>query len=144
MKKTINILISLGFLFFIANISIASGAILNGGTNDELKVNTELVKQGSGFGEANIGSIIATLIQAGLGLLAAIFLVLMIIAGFQWMTAGGNEAQVKKAQDTIKTAVIGLIIVLAAYAITYFIFKFLPFSSGATGNTGNNGGMTGN
>jgi ABC-type phosphate transport system auxiliary subunit len=59
----------------------------------------------------------------------------MIVAGFQWMTAAGNETKVEKALSMIKTAVIGLIIVLAAYAITYFIFTYLPFSGTGTAST---------
>lgn len=38
-----------------------------------------------------------------------------------WMTAGGDEQKVTKAKDLITQAVIGLIVVLAAYAITAFI-----------------------
>ena len=75
-----------------------------------------------------VGSIVALLVRAALGLLAIIFLILLIMAGFNWMTTGGDESKVKKARDTIKTAVIGLFIVLAAYMITYFIFSVLPFS----------------
>ena len=53
--------------------------------------------------------------------LGVIFLLLMIYGGYIWMMAAGNETQVEKAKNIIKNAAIGLIIVLAAYAITYFI-----------------------
>jgi len=72
-----------------------------------------------------IGDIIAVLIQAFLGLLGVIFLILVIMAGINWMTAGGNEDKVTKAKKTLSRAVIGLIIVVSAYAITYFVFKYL-------------------
>jgi hypothetical protein len=68
--------------------------------------------------------------------------VITIIAGYQWMTAGGNEEQVAKAKKNISNAVIGLIIILAAYAITWFIFTYLPMSAG-TGGESTNGGTTG-
>jgi hypothetical protein len=42
------------------------------------------------------------------------------------MTAGGNEEKVGKAKETLWRAVIGLIIVASAYAITYFVFTNLP------------------
>lgn len=86
----------------------------------------------AGFSNIGIGSIAATLISIVLGFLALIFLVLTIMAGFKWMTAGGNDEEVKKAQTSLKNAVIGLVIVLAAYAITYFIFNTLPFSGGGS------------
>lgn len=65
--------------------------------------------------------IVASVVTVLLGLLGVIFLILMIYGGFLWMTDRGNEEQVKKAQGLIKSAIIGLIIVVAAYAITVFI-----------------------
>jgi len=78
---------------------------------------------------------VATIIQVVLGLLGTIFVILMIYAGILWMTAGGNDTQVKKAQNIIQRAVIGLIIVVLAYAITYFIFQNLP-NGGESGGQG--------
>jgi amino acid transporter len=62
-----------------------------------------------------------TIIGAALSFIGVIFLILMIYAGFKWMTAGGNEEETKKAKELIIAAVIGLIIVLSAYAITAYI-----------------------
>jgi uncharacterized membrane protein YwzB len=67
-------------------------------------------------------------------LLAIVFVILIIIAGFHWMMAGGNEEAIKKAQSSIKSALMGLIIVLAAWGIVSFVFNYLPFS-------GSDGGM---
>ena len=69
--------------------------------------------------------IAAKLIVVVLGFLAAIFLALTIYAGFRYMTAAGNEDQVKKAVAQIRDSVIGLLIVLAAWALTYFILRVL-------------------
>lgn len=49
------------------------------------------------------------------------FLILMIYAGITWMMAEGNEQQIGKAKTLIINAIIGIIIVFAAYAITSFI-----------------------
>jgi len=78
--------------------------------------------QATNLGSADIRFTTANLIQVALGLLGTICVVLMLYAGFMWMTAAGNEENVKKAQDIIKYAVIGLIIILSAYAITRFLF----------------------
>lgn len=69
-------------------------------------------------------------IQGALALLGVIFLVLLVYGGYLWMIARGEEAEVTKAKDTIKMAVIGLIIVLAAYAITYYVVFYLSTASG--------------
>lgn len=50
--------------------------------------------------------------------LGVVFLGLMIYAGFIWMMARGNEQEVARAKNIIIYAVIGLVVVLAAYAIT--------------------------
>lgn len=69
------------------------------------------------FLNTRIGSVIGIL----LSFVGVIFLILIIYAGISWMTASGNQEKVTKAKDLIINAVIGLIIVLAAYAITAFI-----------------------
>jgi len=69
------------------------------------------------FLSTRLGSIIGTL----LSFLGVIFMILVIYGGILWMTARGNEAQVDKAKNLLVNAIIGLIIVLAAYAITAFI-----------------------
>ena len=66
-----------------------------------------------------------TIIQYILGFLGIIFLILIIIGGYQWMTAGGNEETIGKAKKRIINATMGLAIVLMAYAISYFIIYFL-------------------
>ena len=45
----------------------------------------------------------------------------MIYGGITWMTAGGNETTVTNAKKTITAAIIGLVIVISAYAITLFL-----------------------
>jgi len=60
-------------------------------------------------------------ISVALSLLGVIFLGLSIYAGYLWMTARDEEAKVEEAQKILKAAVIGLIIVVSAYAISYFV-----------------------
>lgn len=61
-----------------------------------------------------------------LSFLGIVFLLLILIAGFMWMTAAGNDVKAQKAKKVMTTAVIGLIIISAAYAITAFIGDSLP------------------
>ena len=80
--------------------------------------------------------IVANIINIVYGLIGVIFFILIIYGGILWMTAGGNDTQVKKAQNSIQRAAIGLLIVVLAYAITYFILSvvfnihYLPSSMG--------------
>jgi hypothetical protein len=79
-------------------------------------------KQGTTFVDSP-ATIVGRLISAALGLVGIIFFVLMVYAGFLWMTARGNEKATTKAKEAIVSAVIGLVIVAGAYAITNLIFK---------------------
>ncbi len=69
----------------------------------------------------DIRIIVARIIQVALGLLGIIFLVIIITAGYKWMTAAGNEEKVREAKDQLIRGVIGLIIILVAYSITVFV-----------------------
>jgi len=60
-------------------------------------------------------------IKTFLSLLGIIFVVLMIYGGYIWMNARGNKEQVAKAIELIRDAIIGIIVIVAAYAITYFV-----------------------
>ena len=116
-------------LVLAANFYIASGVGADTAKDD---LQTQLNKAGAPWGgavptgETSLAGIVATVVKAFLGLLGIIFLVLIIYAGFEWMTAQGAEKKVDKAKDTLTRAVIGLIIIIAAYSITYFVFTSLP------------------
>lgn len=78
--------------------------------------------------------IIGTVIKAALGLVGVIFLVLMVYAGYIWMIARGDESKTSKAKDTITAAIIGIIIVVGAYALTNFVVTAMTSAGG--GGTG--------
>jgi len=80
---------------------------------------------GSAYGgqKTDLRIIITEFIKLALSFLAIIFVVLILYAGFRYMTAAGNQDQTKKSMAQIRDAVIGLIIVLAAWAITSFILR---------------------
>ncbi len=68
---------------------------------------------------------VARIIQIALGFLGTIAVVLVIYAGFLWMTSEGNVDKLKRAKDILKSAAIGLLIILSAFAIVTFIIDKL-------------------
>jgi hypothetical protein len=64
---------------------------------------------------------VTNIIQWVLSFVGVLFLILMIYGGFTWMTSNGNQESIQKAQKIVGSAVIGLVIVLSAYAITLFM-----------------------
>ncbi len=97
-------------------------------------------KIGNKFGaNTDIQGIIVGIIKTFLTFLTIIFIILILIAGFKWMTAAGNEEQIKEARSQLSHAIIGLIIILSAYAITHFVFDVLIESTTGTDPIGPHG-----
>lgn len=65
-----------------------------------------------------------------LGLLAVIALILLIYSGFSFMFSGGNSEKTKKAKDVIVTTIIGLVLILSAFAISNYAFSVLNKATG--------------
>ena len=65
--------------------------------------------------------IIGNLISVFLGVLGIIFVILTVYAGYLYMTAAGDKDKVGKAKTMLAQAIIGLIIIVAAYAISSFV-----------------------
>lgn len=94
----------------------------------------QTVGKDAGYADASdttLMEILGTVISGLLGLLGAIFIILIVVSGYNWMTASGDEQKIDKAKDTIRSAIIGLIIIVGAYAIWSFVSGYL-----VTGDTG--------
>ncbi len=72
-------------------------------------------------GNSSLPEIVGKIIRVVLTLLGIVFLGLIVYAGFIWMIAAGNEDKVTRSKDTMRRALIGLIIVVGAYAISQFV-----------------------
>ncbi len=75
----------------------------------------------TGLGEADLEQTIARLIKVALGFLGIIAVIIVLMGGFKWMTAGGNDEKVGDAKKMLIAGVIGMAIILSAYAITTFV-----------------------
>lgn len=83
------------------------------------------------LGDSSPEEIVVSVINWILGILALIAVVLVIYGGFLWMTASGNPDRVDKAKKILIAAVIGLVIILAAWGISVYAINIL---GGATGS----------
>lgn len=75
--------------------------------------------------------ITARIINTAMMFLGLIAVVIILIGGFKWMTAGGNEDKVAESRKLMGAGVIGLVIILAAWGIAQFVLQQLV---NATGN----------
>jgi len=91
----------------------------------------DLEKLKSTAGEAGLGTqtdiatIVGKIIKVVFSLVGIILVVLMIAGGFMWMTSAGNAEKVDKAKKLMSSALIGLIIIILAYSISYLIIDKL-------------------
>ncbi|MFA6422589.1 MAG: LamG-like jellyroll fold domain-containing protein [Candidatus Buchananbacteria bacterium] len=74
---------------------------------------------------SSLPTIIGRIVQVILATLGIVAILLIIYAGFKYMSAEGDPAKVEKAKKIIISAVIGLIIIFSAFAIVTFIFSRL-------------------
>jgi len=72
----------------------------------------------------SVESLVGSVIMALLSFVGVIFLGLVIYGAIIWMTAEGNDEKVKKAKSILTDSIIGLVITLSAYAITFFLINF--------------------
>lgn len=84
-----------------------------------------IAERGIGLPTVSAATLAGRIVRAALVLLGVIFLVLTIFGGSLYLTAGGNEEQVKKAKSVLIRAAIGLVIVLFAGAVTQFITGYI-------------------
>jgi len=113
-------------LLFVSTAIFTAPAIAADSTNlrDETFGQFDELRESAGMeSEDYLPEIIATYIKYALTLMGFVLICLILYGGFLWMTAGGNEEQVKKAKRTIMNAVIGLVIIILAYGITAFVIN---------------------
>jgi len=103
---------------------LTSGLVL---AAPNINVITEGVAKQGGY-DTSLSQTVGNYIKIALSLVGTIFIALTVYAGFLWMTASGEDEKVTKAKDILQAAVIGLIITVSAYSITYFVTGWI-FSS---------------
>ena len=75
------------------------------------------------LGTTDIREVIAQVIQAVLGIIGAVALVMFIYGGFMWLTAGGKSDRIQKGKDILIWSVIGLVVIFGSYALVNFILR---------------------
>jgi len=121
----------LTLLVLIAPIMVAAGTNpnpLNNGNAVDDPFGTGSLSSISGLPKetTDVPTIVTNIINLILGFLALIAIVIVLIGGFEWMTAGGNDDKVKTAQKRLKYGLIGLVIIFVAYGVVTYVMTTLP------------------
>ena len=106
--------------------SAAQADFLNSAKQTEYNDNlNNMALEKAHYNNTSLLDIVGQIIRLALSVLGAIFLVLMFMAGNDWMQANGNEEKVKKSKKTIMNLLIGLVLVLVAYALSFGMLSLL-------------------
>src|SRR3990172_4466187 len=76
------------------------------------------------LGSLTLGGIVSGLIRLVLVVAALVFFFILVIGGIRWIASGGDKAQTENARNQITAALVGLVIVFAAWAILALIKTF--------------------
>lgn len=114
MKKLLLTLSGLsGYLYLVSSVAYAQNLNIQPPTN---------------FPRADLGSVISAVVGILLIISAIAAFLFLILGGLQWITSGGDKAGMEAARNKITAAIIGLIIVAAAWAIMFLIGQFIGFN----------------
>ena len=119
MRKNVTIIMAACIAIFLVASPVVVAALDLGGNmaqNAAIQAGYDPATKDTSLAE-NAGFVI----KAALSFVGVIFLILMVYAGYLWMTARGEEDQVEKSQKIIRAAIIGLIITTGAYSVTALI-----------------------
>ena len=120
--KYLTLIACLSLLIIPAVIHTADAATgLNAATDYLTNVGKAAGLPASSSSSGGLPELVGKIINIFLSILGVLFVVLMVYAGYLWMTSYGDEKKVSRAKELIVDATLGLIIILAAYAISNFV-----------------------
>ncbi len=76
------------------------------------------------LGKITVPTIVSAFVKFSLVIAAIVFFFILVIGGIQWIASGGDKAQTEAARNRITAALVGLVIVFAAWAIIALIKVF--------------------
>ena len=104
-------------------LAVAALALIVAPDVSAISIGLDEAAGGAGMKNKSIPVLLGRVLKAALGFVGTLFLILMIYAGFLWMTARGDSKKVDTAKQLIAGAIIGVVIIAGAYAMTDFVIK---------------------
>ena len=109
-------------------LPVYAGAVTGWGSGDG---SADSVGEAIGLGNNDPRQMAASVINVLLGFLGIIAVIIILLGGFKWMASGGNDDKVGESKKMITAGIIGLIIILSAFAISSFVLSALLNATGA-------------
>ncbi|OGY54085.1 MAG: hypothetical protein A2912_01800 [Candidatus Buchananbacteria bacterium RIFCSPLOWO2_01_FULL_40_23b] len=118
-------------LIFLSLVTFANAALTD---QEEVKQGLDITAKNAQIiqGDAeewDLATIVGTIINYLFGVIAIVFLTFILIGGYLWMSATGNEEGIKKAKAFILNSVFGLMVIFLAYTLVWLILNALKAST---------------
>ncbi len=127
MKKFSRFLMMFAMVFAVASVAVSPALAQDPYGIEDISDGSESLA----LGNKNPKDLAVSIINIILGFLGLLAVVIILIGGFKWMTAGGNEDNVSSAQKIIVAGVIGLVIIFAAWGIASYVISTMADVTGA-------------
>src|SRR3989338_3240871 len=118
-------------LIFLSLVTFANAALTD---QEEVKQGLDITAKNAKIiqGDAeewDLATIVGTIINYLFGVIAIVFLTFILIGGYLWMSATGNEEGIKKAKAFILNSIFGLMVIFLAYTLVWLILNALKAST---------------
>jgi hypothetical protein len=117
----------------IQKFALSTGVAISGLASSVLpvaaatKITDTNVDPGKGFA-TDFGGLINGVLSFVMVIAALLVFLYLIWGGIEWITSGGDKGKTEAARNKITSAIIGLIVVAASYAVLTLALNFLGFS----------------
>ncbi|MBI4437798.1 hypothetical protein HY631_02500 [Candidatus Uhrbacteria bacterium] len=137
MTLTSKRIISLGLALFLLAGFASLGLAQESSSSATATISQGLENTASGTYSSSLTltAFIGNLIQALLTATGIVFLVITVLGGISYMIANGDDTKIKKAKGMIVNALVGLVIIVGAYALTSYVVSALSEASTASSTT---------
>ena len=120
----------------IKQIAIGAGSAISGAlltVNPVLAQETEVKVEVPDAFDISVGDLLTTLLNLVLVIAAILVFAYLIWGGLEWITSGGDKSKTESARNKITAAIVGLVVLVASYAILQLVLQILGIQGGFEG-----------
>ncbi len=112
---------------YATKIGVSGVGFLAAATSVAAQISVEPIAPGTGFA-TDVGVLINAVLTFVMVIAALLVFLYLIMGGIQWITSGGDKGKTEEARNKITSAIVGLIVLAASYAILLIALRFLGFN----------------
>lgn len=125
LSKTVTLVVALALLTSLAVVVAPNYVNAEDNASDEVckSIGGCVDDEGKNLGEESIQGVVKTIINVISAIAGIIAVIMIVVGGLKFVTAGGSSESVSSAKNTIIYAIVGLIVIAFAQAIVRFVLQ---------------------